>query len=323
MLSRVANSVYWMSRYIERADNVARFIEVNANLILDMELEKKAAQWNPLVETTGDDNCFNSYYTEYNEKNIISFLTFDQRNYNSILNSIQKARENARTIREVISSEMWEIINTLYHKVEKHSRKTNLDHLQELFLDIHHYNYLFTGLIENTMLHDEAWYFARIGRLLERADKTARILDVKYFLLLPSVEYVDSPYDTIEWGAVLKSVNGFEMYRKHFHQINHKDVSQFLILNEHFPRAISYCINTALRSLLHITKTLKISTPAEKELSKIKENLDKMNIETIISNNLHKFIDNLQFKLNLVDSLLYDSFFNIEKKTHSKRRLKK
>ena len=218
MLSRTANAIYWMSRYLERADNVARFLAVNAHLVLDVGLDRDLAQWAPLISASGDDDDFNDRYAEPSEDNVLNFLTFDEKNPNSILSCVQYARENARTLREVISSEMWETLNTLYHSVAKQSSKRRIDDLQDFFTEIRTANHLFTGHIENTMSHNQGWYFASIGRFLERADKTARILDVKCFALLPTLDYFDSPYDTVEWGAVLKSVSGFEMYRKQFHR---------------------------------------------------------------------------------------------------------
>jgi len=311
MLSRVANSIYWMSRYLERADNVARFIAVNAHLILDMGWEREAAQWEPLVRTSGDEEDFNTRYNEPNEKNVVRFLTFDSKNPNSILSCVQQARENARTVREIISSEMWEAINSVYHLVEKHHRKRSIDDLQEFFVQVRNANHLFTGLIENTMSHNEGWHFARIGRMLERADKTARMLDVKYFLLLPTPDYFDSPYDTVEWGALLKSVSGFEMYRKQFHRVNYRDVAHFLILDPCFPRAIHFCIHTATHSLSHIIDTLDVKVSAQEEMDKLRATLDDTHIDAVLQNGLHEFIDVFQFNLNVVDEALYHSFFAI------------
>lgn len=313
MLSRVANSVYWMGRYLERADNVARFIDVNAHLILDMGWERESAQWDPLVRASGDEEDFKKRYDEFDEKNVVRFLTFDEKNPNSILGCVQRARENARTVREVISTEMWETINALYHLVQKHSRKRRIDDLQEFFLQVRNANHMLTGLTENMMSHGEGWHFFRIGKLLERADKTARMLDVKYFLLLPTPEYFDSPYDTVEWGAVLKSVNGFEMYRKQFHRANVRCVTQFLILDPHFPRAIHFCVHTAARSLKRITEMLDVTVPVEREMENLEAMVDAVEVEKVLQSGLHEFIDAFQFNLNVVDESLYHSFFALEK----------
>jgi uncharacterized alpha-E superfamily protein len=316
MLSRNANSIYWMSRYLERADNVARFIAVNAHLTLDMGLQREAAQWEPLVRASGDDGDFRRRYTSHDEHNVLRFLTFDRDNKNSILSCVKAARENARTLREIIPSETWETINALYHFVERNGRRRrggdrDLDHF---LTQVRTANHLLNGSLDNTMSHGEEWHFARLGKLLERADKTARMLDVKYFSLLPTPDYVDSPYDAVEWGAVLKSVSGFEMYRKKFHGANYRDVADFLILEPYFPRSIRYCVCTASRSLRYIAEMLGIRTPAQDEMAKLRRALDDTNIEVILWRGLHEFVDEFQLNLNALDDALHRAFFGIERR---------
>jgi len=304
MLSRNAYSLYWMSRYLERADNIARVINVNTHLTLDMHWDKEATQWYPLVQTTGDDEAFKQRYGEPTEQNVIRFLTFDRENPNSILSCIEKGRENARTVREVIPTEMWEGINALYHYVQEHSRKRTIKDLQAFFRQIRDANHLYIGLTENVMSHNEGWHFARLGRLLECADKTARILDVNYF---------DTPYDSLEWGAVLKSVSGFKMYCKQYHRANYRDVSNFLIFDPHFPRSMYFCVNVAVRSLGRIVKLLEVSVPAEREMKNLLSMLKSTDIDAVLNNGLHEFIDIFQYNLNVVDQSLFDSFFAFER----------
>jgi len=309
MLSRVANSIYWMCRYLERAENVARFVNVNLHLMLDLGQSPENAQWHPLVAASGDEADFAKRYKHSTERNVIRFLTFDEKNPNSILSCIDAARENGRTVREVIPSDMWEQINELYHFVHKESRKRSLTDPQGFYAHIRFANYLFTGLLENAMSHGEAWHFARMGTMLERADKTARILDVKYFLLLPGLEYVDSPYDAVQWGAVLKSVNAFEMYRKQFQRINYKDVARFMIFDPCFPRSLMYCISAAERSLRAVAAQGKSDSPAQAEMAILRNMLNATTIEAVLKNGLHEFIDAFQFNLNIVDQAIYRSFF--------------
>ena len=198
MLSRVADSIYWMSRYVERAENVARFIDVNLHLMLDLPVEAKH-QWKPLINVTGDYKFFMQKYRKATRDNVIQFLTFDDEYRNSIVVCLRLARENARSIREIISSEMWESINESYHLIISQTAKDEaFTNPHAFFTKVRLCNQHFIGIREGTMSHGEAWHFSRLGGLLERAEKTSRILDVKYFILLPKVEYVGTQYDNIQ-----------------------------------------------------------------------------------------------------------------------------
>src|SRR5213076_2952467 len=186
MLSRVAESIYWMSRYIERADNVARFVDVTLNLILDMPVGS-VQQWQPLVDTTGDAAAFAKRYGTATQQRVIQFLTFDQDNPSSILSCLRAARENARSVREIISSDMWEQVNNFYLRVIAAAGDgRSLREPHQFFASVKLSSHSFAGVTDATMTHNEAWHFCGLGRQLERADKTSRILDVKYFLLLPN-----------------------------------------------------------------------------------------------------------------------------------------
>jgi uncharacterized alpha-E superfamily protein len=196
--------------------------------------------------------------------------------------------------------------------VQKWSRKRGIHDPQEFYALIRRAGHLFNGLIENTMSRGQGWHFARMGKMLERADKTARILDVKYFLLLPNTEYVDSPYDSVEWGAVLKSVNAFEMYRKQFHRIDYHNVAQFLIFEPFFPRSMLFCALAATRSLGKIINILGVDVPAQAEMTKLCTMLQTTDINAVLRNGLHEFIDVFQFNLNVVDRAIYDSFFALQ-----------
>jgi uncharacterized alpha-E superfamily protein len=188
-----------------------------------------------------------------------------------------------------------------------------IDLPHEFFVEIMMASHLFAGLTENTMTHGEGWEFARLGRMLERADKTARIIDVKYFILLPSVEYVGMPYDQILWGALLRSASAFEMYRKRYGQIAPDQLIEFLVLDNEFPRAIHHCLIMAEQSLRNISGTGRgrFTNPAEKTLGRLLADLDYTQIEEIKTIGLHEFIDNLQTRLNQVGAAVYETFFAI------------
>ncbi len=319
MLSRVANSIYWMCRYIERAENVARFISVNLNLLLDMPTEG-LKQWEPLVMTTGDQEFFEDKYKDYTEEAVINFLTFDRLYMSSIVSCLAAARENARSIREIISSEMWEHINTFYLEMrDAQSPMRALHDPHHFFKNIQMRSYLFTGLLDTTMSHGEAWNFARLGMMLERADKTSRMLDVKYFMLLPQIDLVNTPVDNIQWTAVLKSASAFEMFRKEYHLITPRMVASFLIFDKDFPRSIRHCINKAQVSLHRIMNDTSngnngggtgVSNTAEKVLGRLTADLAYTDIEDVVNKGMHEYLDDLQTRLNQVDAAIGTTFFN-------------
>lgn len=309
MLSRVANSIYWMGRYIERAENVARFIQVNQHLMLDLPLDE-LSQWQPLVITTGDIEQFRERYDQPTAENVITFLSFDANNPNSIISSVTEARENARTVRDAISSEMWEQINQMYMMVRAASASPP-DSLHTFYTNFKMASHLFVGLMETTMSHNEAWHFARLGRLCECADKTARILDVKYFIILPEVDYVGTPYDGMLWSALLKSASGFEMYRKRYHHVTPNQVAAFLILDREFPRSMYACLVRAERSLHAITGTPMdtFANRAERQLGKLRSEMSYTQIGEVIASGLHEYLDNFQLRLNDVGDAVYETFF--------------
>ena len=314
MLSRVANSIYWMCRYIERAENVARFISVNLNLLLDMPSEK-GKHWEPLVMITGDQALFEKKCPDCTQKEVSRFLTFDREYPNSILSCLAAARENGRSIREIISSEMWEHLNNFYLELaDNRSPAMAIDDPHRFFKIIQMRSHLFTGLMDSTMSHGEAWNFARIGMMIERADKTSRILDVKYFMLLPQADLVNTSIDNIQWMAVLKSASAFEMFRKEHHHITPRKVAGFLIFDNQFPRSIRHCISKAQICLHRITGSPpgSANTTAEKRLGRLKADLEYTDIDEVIDHGMHEYLDGLQIRLNQVDEAIGNTFFNLK-----------
>ena len=310
LLSRVADSVYWMARYMERAENLARFIGVNLNLQFDLQLDPEH-QWQPLIDTSGDTAVFKEGYGFASQHNVIDFLTYDAENPNSIYSCLRAARENARSVRETISSEMWEQVNSMYLRIHANRQMPEPESLPEVFRSIRLGSHLFQGITDATMTHSEAWHFARLGRKLERADKTSRILDVKYFMLLPSLKDIGTPYDDIQWSAVLKSVSGFEMYRKKHGRLQPRDIVEFLVLDREFPRSLHYCIHKADESLHAITGTPMgaFQWPSERLTGLLRAELDFMSVEQILREGLHEHLDLLQAKMNAIGKGLSEDFY--------------
>jgi uncharacterized alpha-E superfamily protein len=314
MLSRVANSIYWLNRYIERAENIARFSDVNFNMSLDMPIGM-VQQWEPLIMTSGDRDLFFERYGEVTPENVIRFLTFDEEYPNSILSCLNSARENARSVREIISSEIWEQVNSFYHFVQDAAKSTQVINWPSFFQRVKQESHLYVGITNVTMTHNEGWHFGQMGRFLERADKTTRILDVKYFILLPSARDIGSTLDELQWAALLRSASAYEMYRKQdLQRINPTAVAKFLLLDPSFPRSIRFCIHQAERSLQRITGTPKGTwcNSAERYLGKLRSDLDYLIIDEVIESGLHEFLDGLQSRISSVDDCIFDMFFELK-----------
>jgi uncharacterized alpha-E superfamily protein len=314
MLSRVADSIYWISRYVERAENLARFIDVTFNFILDSPPNVRE-QWQPLISTTADDARFAERYGSPTRENVIRFLAFDRDYSNSILSCLSIARENARSIREAISTEMWEQLNNFYHSVTAAARNADiLDSPHDFCQEVKWASQQFKGITDATMSHGEGWHFARLGRMLERADKTSRILDVKYFMLLPTIHDVGTPTDDLQWSAVLRSVSGFEMFRKRHGTITPERVVGFLVLDRLFPRAVMHCVDSANESLHAIVGSPEDTywNVAEKRLGQLRSDLAYSHVSEILAHGLHEFLDSLQTRINGVGEAIFQTFIAVE-----------
>ncbi|WDI41251.1 alpha-E domain-containing protein [Bremerella sp. P1] len=314
MLSRVADSIYWTSRYIERAEAVARFIAVNLNISMDLSTAGNQ-QWMPLVTTTGDDEKFSEIYGEASKRNVIEFLTFDRNNPNSILSCLINARENARSIRERISAEMWEHINRFYLMVKDVGDAEGiLDDLPDFYEAVRNSGQQFSGVTDATMTHGEGWHFCQLGRFLERADKMSRILDVKYYILLPSPQHVGSAFDDLQWGALLRSASAYEMYRQRFGRIVPQNVVDFIMLDKEFPRAVLHCLTKANESLHAITGSdiEGFTNLPEQRLGQLRAEFAFTSATDIIARGLHEFIDDFQKRLNLVGESIGTTFFSLQ-----------
>jgi uncharacterized alpha-E superfamily protein len=313
MLSRVADSIFWMRRYTERAENVARFIDVTLNLTLGLG-DHLEHQWEALIYTTGDQSAFEELYPCVTQENVIRFLTFDEANPNSILSCLQYARENARQSREMLSSQMWEELNKFYLFVRDSRNDTRaIDSPFDFFTRVRQFGYLIEGVVSGTMSHGEAWNFGRLGAMLERADKTSRILDVKYFLLLPSAHDVGTSLDISQWGMLLKSASALEMYRRRFGVLSPRLVAAFLLLDRDFPRAVRFCISLAERSLLQITggNQGNFHNRPEQLLGRMRAEFEFLDIDEVMNEGLHEFIDHFQCKLNDIGEAVHEMFFQV------------
>jgi uncharacterized alpha-E superfamily protein len=319
MLSRVADSVYWMARYIERAENVARYVDVSLEASLDNPTNP-GKQWMPLLAAAGDQAIFVEKYGEAMAARdhgtaIMRFLAFDPEYPNSIVSCVTKARENARQVRGSLALEAWEHLNKFYHYLNSsEARRRAAESPHDFFSEIRTASYLFEGIVESTMSRGEEYNFLKLGRFLERADQTSRILDVKYFILLPTPGDVGSVVDDLLWAALLHSVSGYEMFRKRYGRIVPEKVVDFLVLDRQFPRAILYCLERAEECLLNLSGTPMGSfrNNAEKNVARIRANLAYTNVEEVINQGLHEFLDDFQNGLGQVGEGILETFFSMD-----------
>ena len=291
LLSSVAERVYWMSRYIERAENTARIILVNHNLLLDMPRNLEFG-WEALVTTTGNADIFHEHHEEATERNVLRFLVADKRNPNCITCSLGMARENLRTTRAIVPRAAWEMLNDLYayardNKTNSMSRRGRYAYMRRVI----NYCQLLASSLSSTMSHDQAYNFIRMGRNIERADMTARVIDVRASNLLPSLSEELKPFDDIQWKSVLDSLAGYQMYRRHVHvRIRGRAVLRFLLQDKLFPRTVHYClaeVEQCLRGLPGNESVLRILGRAQRLVSEV-------DVIEIFSEGLNSFVDDLE-----------------------------
>jgi uncharacterized alpha-E superfamily protein len=300
-----------MSRYAERAANLARFIEVTLHMTLDQP-EYLVDPWEPLVQVTGDNEWFEAKYGEATCQNVVQFLAFDPEYHASMQTCLRAARENARSVREALSSEAFEQLNAFYHFVRDSSAPQLTDPTAHFFNQVRSHGLMWTGVLDSTMSHDTAWHFLNVGRLLERADKTSRILDVKYFNLLPRLEDVGTAIDDLQWSTLLLAISGFETYRREHHLMDVEKIVAFFLFHRTFPRSIYSCIAGADWSLREIEKKSDSEEPgrAKQQITALRHRLKNTNVKEVIAGGMHQFIDRLQVELNEIGDCLGQDYFH-------------
>lgn len=312
MLSRVAEQVYWIARYIERAENSARLVNACSNQMLDLP-KGLTPGWRQLVEIIGGGPGFEEHYQTYNEHNTVSFLVADSFSPSSILASVSSARENMRTTRELLPTEAWLHCNELYLYVKTHSaegvpRRGRHAFLKEVIFRCQQ----LSGLLAGTMSHDVAYDLVCLGCNLERADMTSRIVDSAISILMPRRQAPDR-YDSLLWVNVLKSSSGYQMYRQHVRgRVEGTGVVKFLLQDRYFPRAVARAVAAAEANLRNLPRN---DAPLDCLLS-LRERVDRADIDEMNFVAMHEFIDQLQRALNEIHSRIFHAWFHIQYPMH-------
>ena len=294
MLARVVENIYWLARYLERAENTARLVSVNTNLLLDLPAGY-APGWLPLIDITGSRQLFDARGRRPEEREVVQFLIASLDNPGSIHSSLRAARENARTLREVLPSEAWEHLNQSFHEFSNElpnglNKRTRFDFMKRIVLCVE----ALTGKLESTMNRNDAYTFLVIGRMLERADMTSRIVDVRSAQLLPADTPELRPFDTIQWMSVLKSLSGYQMYRLKLRiRVQRADVLAFLLSDEQFPRSCRFCLEQIERCIGGLPR----NENALAALAEVREFLLRAQLANLDQPGLHELIDRLQLQL--------------------------
>jgi uncharacterized alpha-E superfamily protein len=308
LLSSLAERVYWFARYVERVENTARIILVNNNLLMDTP-RTITLGWSPIVAITGCSDLFYEFHEEATEQNVMRFLVMDSHNPSCMLNTLNQARENLRTSRAIFPREVWETLNDLhnYVKVNKStalSRRNRYDFLRHVIDNCH----IISGKLSATMSHDLTYDFVRLGRNIERADMTTRVIDVRAGNLLPKNTEELKPFDDIQWKSVLDSLAAYLVYRRCVRvPVRGSEVLRFLLKDLYFPRALMYCL-TELEQCL---KSLPVNDSPLKTLGKAMRIVEKADVADIMGDNLNAFIDGLQLELMDLHEQLATVYFQL------------
>lgn len=313
MLSRVAESLYWLSRYIERAEDMTRILTINFNALLDAPDTLGDAGWQTVIAITGDGPLFRTLYSDFSPRNVIEFMLWHPSNPSAVINTITQARENARSVREQISSEMWECINKLYFLIKNVDQKAVLRGPYEFFGQVRDSSHAFQGVTHATMTHGEGYEFIQLGKHLERAGTTIRIVDAKYVAVRELVD--GSTESSLQLIAMLKSCSAFEAYRKSQGQLQPWRVAEFLLLNPEFPRSTRFCVDSAASAIAAISSEgaarAAAMSPALRVVARVRDELTYLDINEVLPA-MGTYLDQLQSRLNLTGLEIARTFFSTQ-----------
>ena len=311
LLSRVAERLYWQARYLERAENMARLLHVFSALQLDLPKGTKLG-WQSLIQITGHDTYFSTKYKQENERNVVKFL-LAEKNGISLVDMLVSARENARTTREIMPTEAFELINGLHHFARDHAEKgLHRAERNNILEQIVSRAQQIGGLLAGSMSRDEAYSFVRLGRSLERADMTTRIIDVDAQKLMPQLEVEGAepearePYDNILWMNVLRSSSAYQMYRQHVQErVNGADVAKFLLQNEQFPRSAAHNLTTLTKVLAKLPNSGKVTW----QVNKTRRLVRNADLQGLMQRGLLEHLDQVQQEIGKVHYKIADTWF--------------
>jgi len=309
LLSRIARNIYTLGQQIERAENIARILDVNQRMSLEQVYFSELDVWSPMLAITRSREAFDEKYDGVTQRHVLEFLISDTSHPFSIRSCLRHAREMARTVREHISEEMWLYLNKTYNDIE---RAGKISKPTAFLSDFRQFCSAFHGLADNTMSHNESWDFLRLGVSLERAQMTTRILEIKYHLLLPSADEVGKPLDLHQWQALLRSVSGYEAYRRQYKaRIEPAKVLRLLNLDPRFPRSVHFSIRRVWEALRGIgtanSEQYQLLRETEYFLDDLRGGASR---NDLMSMGLMDYLEQVQQRCDMISGMIDDAFFN-------------
>jgi len=309
MLGRTANGLYWMFRYIERAENSARLIDAG----LRMSLTRSQAtedDWDGVLQSSGVRDIYDDLYEKLSAADAIDFLLRDKSNPSSVMSCIDSGRNNARMVRTALTRETWEATNECWLDLKNVlARRIKAADLPEVIDGIKRKTGLIRGAFHGTMLRNEIFNFSRIGTFIERADNTARILDVKYYVLLPAVSQVGSSIDNVQWESILRSVSAHRSYGWVYEaEYKPSHIADFLILNGRMPRSLAYCYEKIVSNLGYLAREYGESHAAHATAEETLTSLRNHSIKDVMDQGLHEYIENFISHNNRLGQEISDGY---------------
>jgi uncharacterized alpha-E superfamily protein len=291
MLGRTANDLYWMARYVERAENMARLLEVGQRLSL-LTHEGGDNEWRSTLRSAGCELGFQQKHNEYSAERVLDYLLLDRDNPSSVRSCLEAARRNARAQRTAITREMWESLNTAWIELGARARsQMSPNELPPLFDWVRERSALFRGAMLNTILRNDTYFFTQLGTFVERADNTARILDVKYYVLLPQNELVGGGIDSAQWTAILRSVSAHRSFRWVYRDaFKPWHIAEFLMLSKEMPRSLRSCYDEICAALSGLSDNYDKPTPCLAHATNILGRLQGRDMGEIFQSGLHEFL---------------------------------
>jgi uncharacterized alpha-E superfamily protein len=314
MLSRTADNLYWIARYMERADTVARLLEVGSRISLLPSAQGYRSEWDSLLQATGMAHSFAQKYGDPVQRNIESFLFFDRDNPSSIASCFTAARENGRIVRTALTTQVWDALNTAFQELrqlEREERSTlELSRLTDWTM---RHAAMLRGAIDATLLRDDGFNFLNIGYYLERGDNTARLMDVKYYVLLPRVDFVGSGLDNYQWTTLLRAMGA----QRAFHwayggDVTAMKIADFLIRNPQSPRSLATCTAGLLNHLTRVAKAYGRETEAQEKARSLAAGIETATVEAIFDEGLHEFLTRYIAEAATLATAVHDAYLSGE-----------